>query len=80
MKKCKCIKDYYYDDVLLYKADNKLHIYKYEKESIIYVKYKDNVCVFTTNKGYGYNDYFYEYFLDVKEERKQKLKKLNENR
>lgn len=77
MKKCKCIKDYYYDYVLLYKADNKLHIYNYERYSMVHVNYEDNVCVFTLNKESEENDYFYEYFLDITEERKLKLLKIN---
>lgn len=74
-KKCKCIKDYY-NDILLYKSSDDLHDYSININHTIYIKYYDEYCVFSKNINDQNTEYFNEYFLDVKEERKLKLKKL----
>lgn len=80
MTTCKCIKNYYYGGELLYEANDKLYPYSHNKFSNVYVDYDGEYCVFTTDISNNNNDYFYEYFIDVKHERKLKIQKINEVR
>ncbi len=81
MRKCKCIKNYYYSDILFYEAGDKLYTLYNSSSHVINVDYIDNeYCVSITNKNYRDYDYFYDYFIDTKLERKLKLKKINETR
>jgi hypothetical protein len=76
MKKCKCIKEdlsYVFDEDHLIK--DSYYFYDFYGRSSNFYIYKeeddDYIHIFTKEK-------FDEFFIDIQEERKQKLKKINE--
>jgi len=78
MKKCKCIKDYidkYNGNKLLYKHNEN---YYYEIKDDFHLNLKILVYYYNKKCVRLWYEYFNEYFIDIQEERKQKIKQLNE--
>ncbi len=80
-KLCKCIKDYYYGNLLVYEKNNSYNCILLKDN--IYVEFNDgkSICslAFIDQPHSRYrtnNNYFPNYFIYLKEERKLKLEKL----
>jgi hypothetical protein len=74
-KKCKCIRNYYFDGDQLYQASDKKLNYRIVNTTIFVEYGKDRMCQFSINKN-SEMDYFFHFFADIKEERRLKLNKI----
>ena len=77
MKKCKCIKNYYYNIDLEHIKNQFYDYYINKDDNYIYIENEPKTAfsMFPIESN-SYEADFKEYFINIKDERKQKLEKL----